>query len=112
MCSIAMVHSEQGKHAEALAMWENVLRARVAKLGSDHVEPAKTKINIANALQQQGHLQPALEKCQEALPVLEATLGHEHPIVAETKVRFFPTVPFVPPTVLAGQCCCNLQTHG
>ena len=41
-------------------------------------------MNIANVLELQGVLQPALDKYHEALPVLEATLGRNHLHVATT----------------------------
>ena len=47
-----------------------------------HVK-GSTQVSIANVMQQQGHLQAALGKYGEA--VLEATLGLNHPHVADTK---------------------------
>ena len=41
-------------------------------------------MNIAIVLQQQGELQQALDKYHEALPVLEKTLGRNHPDLAAT----------------------------
>ena len=42
---------------------------------------------MATVLRGQGKHQAALDMYNEALPVLEATLGHKHPLVAATKVR-------------------------
>ena len=39
-------------------------------------------MNIASVLRQQGELQQALNKYHEALPVLEKTLGRNHPDLA------------------------------
>ncbi len=62
-----------------------MLRQGLQRFRHDHLEPAKTKVNIATVLQQQGELQQALDKYHEALPVLETTLGRNHPFVADTK---------------------------
>ena len=69
-------------------MMQKVLDINLKVHGPNHLEVAQTKVNIANVLQQQGQLQPALEKYNEALPVLEATLGREHLDVAKTYNKY------------------------
>ena len=44
--NIAVVLWKQGKHAEALAMWENVLRVQVATLGPEHLDVAATQVLV------------------------------------------------------------------
>ena len=43
MCSIAAVLRNQGKHDAALILYSEVLRVRVATLGSEHLDVGDTK---------------------------------------------------------------------
>ena len=57
-----------------------------------------TQVNIANVMHQQGfstkHFEAVLDKYGEALPVLEATLGHDHPDVTCVKEKYAPFFSF------------------
>lgn len=52
-------------------------------LGLEHPAVATTRVRIANVYQSLGEYKKALDKYNLALPVLEGTLGREHPDVAK-----------------------------
>ena len=62
-----------------------MLKVQVKVFGLEHLEPAKTKMNLGIVYQQMGEYEKALKILKEALSVLEATLGRNHPLVAENK---------------------------
>ena len=86
--NMGLVHASIGDLPKALECHNCDLNIKLKVFGPDHLEPAKTKVNIANVLQQQGELQQALDKYHEALPVLEKTLGRNHLDVATTKSKY------------------------
>ena len=81
---MAIVYYAQAKYPEALKLHEDVLAIRVAKLGLEHLNTAKTQNNIATVFQQQGQYPEALEMYQKSLATEEKILGHNHPFVADT----------------------------
>ena len=81
---LARVCLEQGRYDEALRHYRNVLRQCLQRFGHDHLEPAKVKVNIGLVYSSMGEYEKALGTYNEALPVLEATLGCNHPLVADT----------------------------
>ena len=86
ICSIAIVYKKQGKYPEALELYHKSLATKEKVLGCEHLEPAKTKVNIGIVCKSMGEYEKALNTYNEALPVLESTLGCDHPLVAATMV--------------------------
>jgi tetratricopeptide (TPR) repeat protein len=81
---MAIVYYAQAKYPEALKLHEDVLAIRVAKLGLEHLDTAKTQNNIGAVYHAQGKLSEALEMWQKSLATKEKVLGHDHPSVADT----------------------------
>ena len=65
-------------------MHQKSLDIHLKVFGPDHLEPAKTKVNMAIVYKNMGEYEKALDTYNEALPVLEATLGRNHLVVAKT----------------------------
>ena len=74
-CSIANVYYSQGKYVEALEYHNKSLEIKLRMVGPDHLEPAKTKVNIGLVYNSMREYEKALNTYNEALPVLESTLG-------------------------------------
>ena len=66
-------------------MHQRSLDIKLKVFGPEHLEPAKTKVNMGIVYQNMGEYGKALDTYNEALPVLEATLGRNHLLVADTK---------------------------
>ena len=77
---------ELGSIPEALTSYTKCLHIDQALHGPDHLEPAKTKVNIGRVYDSMGEYDKALNTYGEALSVLESTLGCDHPLVAATMV--------------------------
>ena len=75
---------EEGRYAEALRHYQNVLRQQLERFGPDHLQLAKTQANMGQVYKGIGEYAQALDMYKTALPVLEAILGHNHPDVAST----------------------------
>ena len=75
---LAVAFAEKGSYAEALGLFRKVLEFQQRYLGRDHLEPAKTKVNIGLVYSSMGEYEKALNFFNEALPVLETKLGRDH----------------------------------
>ena len=105
--NIGIVLKKQGKLAEAMELFREVLRVRVATLGPDHPRAAATYTkydpdfffiitmpdsmrsglcSMGNVLRRQGKLPEALEVHNKALVIYLKIHGPDHPVVADTKV--------------------------
>ena len=54
-------------------------------LGHEHLLTANTKMNLGTVYDGMGECEKALSMYNEALPILEAKLGHDHPLVTATQ---------------------------
>ena len=59
-------------------MHQKSLNIKLKVFGPDHLEPAKTKVNIGLVYNSMGGYEKALHTYNEAPPVLESTLGCDH----------------------------------
>ena len=84
---LAQALCEKGSYPEALGLYQKVLEFRQRQFGLDHLEPAKTKVNIGLVYDSMGEYEKALNTYNEALPVLESTLGCDHLLTAKTKMN-------------------------
>ena len=103
--NIAIVLWRQGKLAEAMELYQEVLRVRVATLGPEHLDVATTYTtydpvfffiipdsmrsvlcSMGIVLHSQGKFPEALEVHNKALAIYLKIHGHMHPAVADTRV--------------------------
>jgi CHAT domain-containing protein len=78
------VYQDQGKYADADALFQRALTIMEAKLGKDDPELAVTLNNLAVLFDAQGKHADAEAFYQRALAIQEAKLGKDHPDVADT----------------------------
>ncbi len=81
--NMAIVLSEQGKHAEALALYEQALSGFRSSLGDAHPDTLTCMFNIAALWYDQGRHAEALERFQIVLSGRIRCLGHDHPLTLE-----------------------------
>ena len=94
-CGIAAVYYAQGKHDDALTIWQDVLQVRVKILGLEHPDLAATYSNIGAVYRQQAKHLEALDMYRKALAIDEKVHGPDHLLVADTKHK-------------CARCCCPL----
>ncbi len=75
MDRLAYSYHLQGRHAEALKLWEETLALSKAKLGPDHPDTLALMTNVANSYGDNGQHVEALERCEEVLALWKAKLG-------------------------------------
>ena len=76
------VYKEQGKYAEAEALYKRALAIREKALGADHPDVAETLYNLAVVYRPQGKYADAEALYKRALAIREKALGPDHPDVA------------------------------
>ena len=69
-------------------MHQKSLDINLKVFGPDHLEPAKTKVNMGIVYKNMFEYEKALNIYNAALPVLKATLGRNHPSVADTYNKY------------------------
>ncbi len=74
--------SDKGRHAEALAMHQKALEAKLRVLPPDHWDVALSRGNAASALHSLGRHAEALLENQQTITILEHALGQQHPDLA------------------------------
>jgi eukaryotic-like serine/threonine-protein kinase len=79
MSNLAAAYRDGGRHADAIALYEDVLAARKAKLGPDHPDVARTLASLAQAYREAGHLADAIPLLEQAVALRKAKLTAEHP---------------------------------
>ena len=93
-CEFARACVEQGRHAEALQHYRNVLRQQLEHHGPDQLETAqiretiaiaRTTQGIANVQQSMGKYNEALKNHQKVLAINEAVFGPDHLDTAKTR---------------------------
>jgi len=82
--NVANVHNDQGKHEEALQLYERALAEYEKTFGEDHPTTLDTVNNITMVFDNQGEYIKALEWYQRALDGKEKTLGRDHPSTLAT----------------------------
>jgi tetratricopeptide (TPR) repeat protein len=80
--NIAVCLDDQGRAAEALAMYQEALSIKKKHLGADHPDVAAATNNIAVVLKRQGRLEEARVMFEAALTVYRKALGRGHLDVA------------------------------
>jgi tetratricopeptide (TPR) repeat protein len=75
----AMVLSDLGRFAEALAVHEELLAVRMAALGPDHPDVALSHTNVGDALMRMDRATDALDHAREAQRITESTVSPGHP---------------------------------
>jgi tetratricopeptide (TPR) repeat protein len=79
-----VVYKEQGRHAEAEALYKRALAISEKALGPDHPEVAESLNNLAELYGAQGRYADAEPLYKRALAIREKALGPDHPEVAES----------------------------
>ncbi|HEX8819302.1 MAG TPA: tetratricopeptide repeat-containing protein kinase family protein, partial [Archangium sp.] len=74
--------SAQGRHAEALPVYERARVAFVKALGGEHPRVGSTLVNIGTTLSALGRHDEALEPLRQGVGILERTLPVRHPFRA------------------------------
>jgi hypothetical protein len=77
--SFAVLLVERGKVAEAIPLFEDVVKGRKVKLGPDHAHTLAAMDNLANAYRTAGRLPEALALFEETLTRMREKLGPNHP---------------------------------
>jgi tetratricopeptide (TPR) repeat protein len=80
--NLASVYHEQGRYAEAEALFKRSLAIREKALEPQHPDVGGVLINLANLYGDQGHYTEAKSLLQRSLAIGEKTLGREHLQVA------------------------------
>ena len=80
--AIGVAMSQNGKHADSLAMDRKALETKKLALSEDHWDVALSRGNIAEELHSLGRDKEALEENERAVGVLERALGRRHPDLA------------------------------
>jgi tetratricopeptide (TPR) repeat protein len=75
---LAIFHSSQGQHGQALALRQSALEISEAALGPDHAETAAALANLAVTYWRLGRHAEALPLQQRALQITETALGPDH----------------------------------
>jgi Tetratricopeptide repeat len=79
---MATEHLEQGEYAEALEVFEEILRGQLARYGEDHYRVGTALHNIGIVYMRRGDYARALEVYKEAVRVRKMALDPFHPDVA------------------------------
>ena len=81
--AMGRVHTSMARYAEARAKLERSLALRVAQLGHDHSEVARTLYYLSDVLRRMGEYARADSVSRQALAIRTARLGPRHPATAE-----------------------------
>ncbi len=73
------VHS--GKYDLSLQKFQEALDIRISALGPDHVDVSSTQYKMALVHEEKGHMQRALQLCNESLQKAAKVMGNDHPEV-------------------------------
>ena len=79
MNNLALAYGAAGRLTDALALHEETLKRRQAKLGPDHSDTLTAMNNLAVAYRAAGRLADALSLHEETLKRRQAKLGLDHP---------------------------------
>jgi tetratricopeptide (TPR) repeat protein len=82
--NVAVCLDDQGRHAEALPLYQKALALRQKVLGEEHPETAISYNNVAVCLNDQGKHAEALHLHQKALALCQKVLGVQHPDTAQS----------------------------
>ena len=88
--NLASLRQDQGKPAEAEALYQEVIAGRTEKLGADHTRTLRAKYNFGTLFPDQGKTERARQLLTEAHDGCLANLGADHPhtqIMARTLSR-------------------------
>jgi serine/threonine protein kinase/tetratricopeptide (TPR) repeat protein len=83
--TLALIYSETGRHAEALALNEQVLTNAESVMGERHPYVAQIMVAIANDLSPLGRYQEAERRLRQALATQRDLLGADSTYLAETE---------------------------
>jgi len=78
--------SDRGAFEEAIALHRLALHDRIARLGPHHPDVAMSLINEARPLIELDRGQDALERLDEAEPIVRASLGDGHPMLDSIQI--------------------------
>ena len=84
---LARAYAEQGRLADALRLFRQVLDRAIVAFGADSEVVANTQINVANVLTNQGKLEEALSLFNRALKTQERRHGPGSAAVSEIKAN-------------------------
>jgi len=79
MNGLASSLHQQGKYAEAEAMFRQLLQLREASLGNDHPDTLISMNNLASSLDQQGKYAESEAMFRQTLQLQQTVLGKDHP---------------------------------
>lgn len=79
---MATEHLEQGEHAEALEVFEEILRAQLTRYGEDHARVGAALHNIGIVHMRNSDFSKAVELYKDAVRVRKKALDADHPDVA------------------------------
>jgi CHAT domain-containing protein/Tfp pilus assembly protein PilF len=82
--NVALCLNAQGRHAQALALFEKALAIRQKVLGEQHPHTAQSCANLASCLQAQGKHAQALLLLRKALAIFQKVHGEQHPDTASS----------------------------
>jgi tetratricopeptide (TPR) repeat protein/CHAT domain-containing protein len=81
--SLVVCRVQQGRHAEALSLAQEMSAIRLAALGPEHPDITESQLVLATVLQQMGRYQEAEPLYRQALATRTRLLGASHPAVAD-----------------------------
>jgi CHAT domain-containing protein/Tfp pilus assembly protein PilF len=84
LTDVARTLSKLGRHQEALPLYQRCLKARTARLGSDHQDVALTLHDLGFVYYRQEKYEKAVPLLQRALRIKEKRLGADHPALVPT----------------------------
>ena len=67
-----------GRYAEAIRMFEEILKGRERVLGPSHPDTLRSRGSLGNSYRAAGRFQDAIRLHQQALDARELTLGADH----------------------------------
>ncbi len=70
-----------GKYDLSLQKFQEALDIRISALGPDHVDVSSTQYKMALVHEEKGHMQRALQLCNESLQKAAKVMGNDHPEV-------------------------------
>jgi tetratricopeptide (TPR) repeat protein len=79
MNNLALGYQDSGQLAKAVALYEEALEKRKAKLGPDHPDTLTSMSNLAMAYKASGQLARAVPLFEATLEKMKAQLGPDHP---------------------------------
>ncbi|OZM72120.1 hypothetical protein CFN78_16400 [Amycolatopsis antarctica] len=76
---LALMFSKCGRHAEAIALWEEVLPSRERVLGATHLDTLRTQQNLLYDRAENGYPPPVAFSYPQLVTTLLDTYGEDHP---------------------------------